>query len=223
MRVLIVEDDSDLAAAIAEYLELQACQCDFAYNGRTGLELAERQEFDVIVLDLMLPKMNGFDVCQQLRDQGCQTPLLMLTACDTSEEQLQGFRAGIDDYVVKPCPMPLLWARLQALYRRQQPQTDSISVDELTVYFSEQRVERRGQLIKLTPTSWKILALLIRHSPKIISRTELEQEIWPGIDIDSGNFNVHLHQLRRALDKPFSYPLIHTKVGVGLYLRREQN
>lgn len=223
MRILIVEDDGDLAAAMAEYLELQGCQCDFAYNGRSGLELAQQQSFDVIILDLMLPKMNGINVCKQLRDQGGHTPILMLTACDTSEEQLQGFRAGIDDYVVKPCPMPLLWARLQALCRRQQPQSDSVVVDELAMYFSELRVERQGHSIKLTPTSWKILELLVRRSPNIVRRSELEEHVWPDGEVESGNLNVHLHQLRSAIDKPYRYPLIHTKVGVGLCLRRDSD
>ncbi len=221
MRILIVEDDAELAAAMSDYLVLQGAECDFAYSGDAGLMRALECRFDVIVLDLMLPKMRGFEVCEQLRRQGNFTPVLMLTACDTNAEQLTGFQAGIDDYVVKPCPMPLLWARLRALHRRDKPQADKLSVDMLTLYFKELRVTREGREIKLTPTGWRILELLARRSPEVVSRTELEDHAWPDNDVDAGNFNVQLYQLRKAVDKPFSYPLIHTLVGVGLCLRKK--
>ncbi len=221
MRVLIIEDEVDLAAAIGDYLTLQGAECDFAYHGESGVVLAQEYRFDVIVLDLMLPKKGGFEVCEQLRREGNDTPVLMLTACDTNAEQLKGFQAGIDDYVVKPCPMPLLWARLQALYRRDQPQTEQLSIDTLAVYFKELRVTREGREIRLTPTGWKILELLARRSPEVVSRAELEDHAWPDHEVDAGNFNVQLHQLRKAVDKPFAYPLIHTLVGVGLYLRKK--
>ena len=221
MRVLIVEDDAELAAAMSDYLSLQGVECDFAYHGESGLTLAQERRFDVIVLDLMLPKMRGFEVCEKLRRQGNFTPVLMLTACDANAEQLTGFQAGIDDYVVKPCPMPLLLARLQALHRRDKPQTDQLSIDTLTLYFKERRATREGHEIKLTPTGWKILELLARRSPEVVSRGELEDHAWPDHEVDTGNFNVQLHQLRKAVDKPFAYPLIHTLVSVGLCLRKK--
>ena len=221
MRVLIVEDDAELAAAMSDYLVLQGVECDFAYHGESGFMLAQERRFDVIVLDLMLPRMRGFEVCEKLRKQGNFTPILMLTACDTNAEQLTGFQVGIDDYVVKPCPMPLLWARLRALHRRDKPQTDKLSIDTLTLYFKELRVTREGHEIKLTPTGWKILELLAQRSPEVVSRAELEDHAWPDNDVDAGNFNVQLHQLRKAVDKPFPYPLIHTLVGVGLCLRKK--
>ena len=221
MKVLIVEDDAELAAAMGDYLVLQGAECDFAYHGDSGLILAQEYRFDVIILDLILPKMCGFEVCEQLRRQGNFTSVLMLTACDTSADQLTGFRAGIDDYVVKPCPMPLLWARLGALLRRDKPQTDKLSIDTLTLYFNEHRVTREGQEIRLTPTGWKILELLARRSPEVVSRSELEDHAWSYSDVDAGNFNVQLHQLRKVVDKPFAYPLIHTLVGVGLCLRKK--
>ena len=221
MRILIVEDDAELAMAMAGYLELQGAECDFAYQGESGLTLARKCRFDVIILDFMLPRIDGVEVCEQLRRQGVSTPVLMLTACDTSEEQLRGFQAGIDDYVVKPSPMPLLWARLQALHRRGTPHVETLSVDTLACYFKEQRVTREGREIKLTPTGWKMLELLARRSPEVVSRVEIEDYVWPDGDVDTGNFNVQLHQLRKAVDKPFAYPLIHTLVGRGLCLRRK--
>ena len=219
MKVLMIEDDADLAAAMADYLELQGAECDFAYQGISGLRLALEGSFDIVILDLMLPRMGGFEVCEQLRQQSVFTPILMLTACDTNADQLTGFQAGVDDYVVKPCEMPLLWARLQALHRRNAPQTEKLSVGDLTVYFKEHRVTREEQEIKLTPTGWKMLELLVRRSPNVVSRSELEDHAWPGSDVDTGNFNVQLHQLRKAIDKPFDYPMIHTLVGVGLCMK----
>ncbi|MCF6325083.1 MAG: response regulator transcription factor [Gammaproteobacteria bacterium] len=225
MNILIIEDEADLAAAIGDYLTLQGATCDFAYQGESGVVLAQAQRFDVIILDLVLPKKGGFEVCEQLRSEGNNTPVLMLTACDTNTEQLKGFQAGIDDYVIKPCPMPLLWARLQALYRRDHPPAAQLSIDTLTLYFKELRVAREGYEIKLTPTGWKMLELLALRSPEVVSRAELEDYAWPdhGPDheVDAGNFNVQLHQLRKAVDKSFAYPLVRTLVGVGLCLRKK--
>jgi len=153
MKILIIEDNADLAAAMADYLALQGAECDFAYQGEVGLKMARQNRFDIILLDLMLPKMGGFEVCEQLRQQGNATPVLMQTACDTHADQLSGFEVGIDDYVVKPCPMPLLWARIQALHRRHQPQSEKLTIGELTIYFKERRVTRQEQAIKLTPTA----------------------------------------------------------------------
>lgn len=221
MHILIVEDDTDLAAAMAEYLELQGCLCDFSYTGESALAMASTMNFDLIILDLMLPKLNGISVCQQLRQRGKQTPILMLTATDSGEEQLLGFRAGIDDYVVKPCSMPLLWARLQAIYRRQNPPQDIIEVDELHLNLAKRCATRAGLRINLTPTGWKLLELLARRSPALVSRAELERAGWPDIEVSDSNFNVQLHQLRKALDKPFGYPLIHTRIGMGLCLCKE--
>lgn len=222
MKILIIEDDADLAAAMADYLQLQGADCDFAYHGAFGLELAQDHHFDVIILDLMLPRMDGFEVCEQLRRQGITIPVLMQTASDTHAEQLKGFQLGIDDYVVKPCPMPLLWARLQALQRRGKPQNRKLTIGPLSIYFKEFRAVREGRELKLTPTGWKLLEYLARHSPEIVSRSALEDHAWPDGDVDTGNFNVQLHQLRKAVDHPFAYPIIHTLIGVGLCLREKQ-
>lgn len=217
--MLIVEDDKDLSLSISEYLEIQGVECDFAYNGKTGLEIGTNGEFDCIILDLMLPKINGFDVCKALREQGCSTPILMLTACDTDTDQLKGFEVGLDDYVTKPCQMSLLWARLQALHRRNNPTVDCFNVGSLSIYPKEHRAERAGQNLKLTPTGWKILELLAKNSPEVVTKVQIEDHIWPNEHVEIGTLNVHLYLLRKAVDKPFSTTLIHTHVGVGLSLR----
>lgn len=222
-RILIVEDDSDLAAAMAEYLELKECVCDFAYTGQAGINLALEQVFDVIILDLMLPNLSGFETCRQLREQGCETPILMLTARDTAEDQLQGFALGIDDYVIKPSAMPLIWARLQALQRRQKTEKNCIVIADLSVYPQEHRAERAGETLNLPPTAWRLLLLLARRTPAVVTREELENFAWPDGEVSESNFHVQLHQLRKIVDKPFSLPLIHTHVGVGLSLRQGKN
>lgn len=219
MRILIIEDDVELAAAIAEYLNFQGAECEFAYSGNSGVEFASKNQCDVIILDIMLPGLRGFAVCSELRRQGVQTPVLMLTASDTDANELEGFQSGADDYVVKPCPMPLLWARLQALHRRQQPQSDALRVGPLTLHLNEYRATREGQELKLTPTGWKLLELLAKRSPGVVSRGELEAYAWDDREVRAGNFNVQLSQLRKTVDRPFGTPLIHTLVGLGLALR----
>lgn len=216
MRILIVEDDAELSISIAEFLELQGAECDFAYNGLSGVKLAMDSNFDVILLDLMLPKLNGFDACTELRRRGCSTPVLMLTAMGTTEDQLGGFNAGVDDYVVKPCPMPLLWARINSLYRRAKNQRAMQELGPLKIDIESRELKREGQVIALTPTEWRILEILLQYSPKVISRADIEQSVWPNQEPDQGRLNVHLHALRKAVDKPFSYPLIKTVTGLGL-------
>jgi DNA-binding response OmpR family regulator len=223
MKILIIEDDRDLSLAMSEFLELQGEVCDFAYNGASGITLATQDQYDCVILDYMLPKVNGIDVCRTLRGSGVQTPILMLTACDIDSDQLEGFKAGLDDYVTKPCPMPILWARLQAIYRRNNPERESITIGDLVLFPKEHRVIRSGQELKLTPTSWKILAFLARKSPNVVAKSDIENHLWPDDDdVDDGRFNVHLHQLRKTIDKPFSNTLIHTHVGIGLSLDGEK-
>jgi len=216
MRVLIVEDDAELSASMAEFLELQGAECDFAYNGLAGVDLATGANFEVILLDLMLPKLNGFDVCTELRRRGCSTPVLMLTAMGTTEDQLGGFNAGVDDYVVKPCPMPLLWARINSLCRRAKNQRAMQELGPLKIDIESRELEREGQIIALTPTEWRILEILLQHSPKVISRSDIEQLVWPDQEPDQGRLSVHLHALRKAVDKPFNTTLIKTVTGLGL-------
>ncbi len=216
MRILLVEDDAELSASIAEFLELQGAECDFAYTGQAGVELAISGSYEVILLDVMLPKLDGFDVCAALRNHGYSTPVLMLTAMGTTEDQLKGFRAGGDDYVVKPCPMPLLWARINALFRRSLNQQALKRLGPLNIDFEKRKLERAGQAISLTPTGWKILEILLSHSPKVVSRSNIERFVWPDEEPDQGRLNVHLHALRKALDQPFNYPLIKTVTGFGV-------
>lgn len=221
MRVLIVEDDRELALAISEYLELHQVQCDFAYNGATGIALAKSQTYDCLILDNMLPKISGIEACKILRGDGVDIPILMLTACDTQADQLTGFDVGLDDFVTKPCSMPILLARLQALYRRNNPERDCLQIADLCLFPKERRVTRSDQTIKLPPISWKILLQLARKHPSVVSKTELIETIWPDEEVDEATLNVHIHQVRKLVDKPFSTALIKTHVGAGLSLSIE--
>lgn len=221
MKILIVEDDRDLALAISEFLELHNIACDFASNGTQAISLASRETYDGMILDNMLPRLTGVEVCRMLRGEGVDTPILMLTACDTETDQLAGFSAGLDDYVTKPCAMPLLLARLRALQRRLYPERDCLQIADLTIYPREYKACRGGQSLKLAPISWRILLLLARRSPAVVSKTEIARRVWPDDEVEEGTVNVHLHQLRKIVDKPFANPLIQTHVGIGLALTDE--
>ncbi len=223
MRVLIVEDDLDLAEAISDYLELHHIHCDFAYSGESALQMVTQQVFDLIILDVMLPTLNGFQVSQQLRKLDYTTPILMLTACDTEQDQIKGFRSGVDDYVTKPCSMPLLLARLKAIHRRHCPPASQLIIGSLELNIPSQTVTRENLPIPLSPTSWKILELLARHSPNVVSRQAIESHIWPNQVVDERNLHVQLHLLRKVIDKPFATPLIHTIKGQGICIHNASN
>ncbi len=220
MRILIIEDNSDLAANIFDYLEAKGHTLDAAADGVTGLHLAIVNEYDAIVLDIMLPGMNGFEVCKKLReDAEKHTPVLMLTAKDTLNDKLAGFAIGADDYLIKPFELQELEARLLALQRRKAgPVTRTLAVSDLTFDLDTLSVKRQGKTITLTPTGLKILELLMRKSPHVVSRREIEHLLWGDEPPDSDAIRSHLHTLRVAIDHPFENPLIHTVHGIGFRL-----
>lgn len=220
MRILIIEDNSDLAANIFDYLEAKGHTLDAAADGVTGLHLAIVNDYDAIVLDIMLPGMNGFEVCKKLReDADKQTPVLMLTARDTLNDKLAGFAIGADDYLIKPFELQELEARLLALQRRKVgPATRTLTVSDLTFDLDTLIVKRQGKTITLTPTGLKILELLMRKSPHVVSRREIEHLLWGDEPPDSDAIRSHLHTLRAAIDHPFEKPLIHTVHGIGFRL-----
>ncbi len=220
MQVLIIDDDNQFAGALADYLELKGVECDFAYNGLSGLSLAQKGNADVIILDVNMPKMDGYEVCRMLRDARVLTPILMMTAYDTVEDELEGFLSGVDDFVVKPCPMPVVWARLQALSKRTQPKVAChLTIGELELDLSTQEATRAGKKLKMTPIGWKILHYLVIQSPRVVPRVELQNTVWPDDPIEPGNLNVQLSNLRKVLDKPFSSPLLHTRINAGIQIK----
>lgn len=217
--VLLVEDDRDLAASIADYLALENIECDHAYHGQAGLLLAEENSYDVILLDLMLPKLDGLSVCIRLRDQGIDTPILMLTARDTLQDKLAGFNAGTDDFLVKPFAMEELIVRIHALSKRRSGQIRTLQVGTLHLDLMQQIAKREDQLLTLTPTSWTLLEILMRASPAVVSRQKIEQSLWPEGIPNSNSLKVHLYNLRQQVDKAFDVPMIHTIPNRGFCLQ----
>jgi len=217
IRVLIVEDNRDICANIAAYLEKHDYVLDFAYDGVRAMHLALNNPFDVIVLDLMLPRMDGLSFCQKLRlDAAITTPVLMLTARDTLDDKLKGFAAGADDYLVKPFELQELHARLQALYKRSHGKADNLlTVGELTLNKSTLQVHRAGQCIDLNPASMKLLQRLMEEAPAVVSRDTLETLLWADERPDGDALRSHMYKLRQAIDKPFERPLIHTVHRIG--------
>lgn len=217
MKILIIEDNPDIAANIGDYLEDRGHVVDFAGDGVTGLHLAVVNEFDAIVLDLMLPGMDGLDVCRKLREEARKnTPILMLTARDALEQKLEGFKTGADDYMVKPFELQELDARLGVLARRGKAvEPRVLTVSDLEFNLDTLTVRRAGKEINLNPTGLKLLQRLMEASPRVVARHELELRVWGEELPDSDSLRVHIHSLRSAIDKPFDNPLIQTRHGIG--------
>lgn len=220
LRILIVEDNADIAENIGDYLEAQGHVLDFAFDGIGGLHLALTQDFDAIVLDIMLPGMDGLTFCRSLREDARKpTPVLMLTARDTLSDKLQGFRAGADDYLVKPFALEELAARIAALVRRTDlPPEDLLRVADLEVDMGKMKVRRAGRPVELNRACLKILIMLMKAHPNVVTRSELEHALWADMPPGSDALRSHIYALRRAIDRPFEHPLLETVHGVGYRL-----
>ena len=219
-RVLIVEDDLDIAQNIADYLEESGHLVDFAQDGISGMHLALTQEFDVIILDVMLPGMDGLNFCSKLRKESNKsTPVLMLTARDTLKDKIAGFNAGADDYLVKPFALEELAVRLEALTRRRLsiPGTQ-LQVADLSLDMGQMVVSRSGKQIILNKTCFKILVLLMQASPNVVSRQDLEFALWGDMPPGSDALRSHIYALRKAVDKQSDISLLETVHGMGYRL-----
>jgi DNA-binding response OmpR family regulator len=215
--ILLVEDHDDLAASIGDYLESTGFAMDFAADGAIALNLLEENPYDVIILDLMLPKIDGIRVCERLRERGDGTPILMLTARDQLEDKVNGFNAGADDYLVKPFEMEELSARIRALIRRARGEMSdgALRVGDLVFDPRTMRVERNGERVTLSPTSVRILKVLMRESPRLVSREQIENELWGDLLPDSDTLRSHMYNLRKGIDRPYPTKLLHTVQGMG--------
>ena len=217
IRALIVEDNRDICANIATYLEKCSYILDFAHDGITAMHLAVSNPFDVIVLDLMLPGMDGVRFCQKLRAEAkVETPVLMLTARDTLDDRLKGFEVGADDYLVKPFALQELNARLRALYKRSHRNTDNLlTVGDLSFDRSTLQVHRAGRRVELNPAGLKLLQRLMEEAPAVVARDDLETLLWADERPDGDALRSHMYELRQAIDRPFDSPLIHTIHRIG--------
>ncbi|WP_298939856.1 response regulator transcription factor [uncultured Psychromonas sp.] len=226
LQLLLVEDDIDLATAVIDYFGLEKIKCDHAANGLSGFNLIKSNNYDVVILDLNMPKMNGLEVCETLRSQGIDVPILMLTAKDTLDDKLQGFSKGADDYLVKPFAMEELIARVQVLSRRRSGETKKLNVCGLELDSKQQVITRDSVPLKLSPTGFKILETLMLASPNPVSRDKLMRSVWGDQQPDSNSLKVHMFNLRKVVDgqasgtyTPNNQKLVHTLVGHGFVLK----
>lgn len=223
MNVLLLEDNVEVARSLGEYLEAMGCSMDYAYSAKASLELVRENPYDVLILDISMPGMNGLEACVTMRS-GLQiaTPILFLTARDTLEDKLEGFRSGADDYLVKPFSPEELFCRLHALNARG-PRKDigTQKIGELSINYSQHTVMRNGQLISLADSQFRLLALLAKNSPNIVTREMMEKAVWQDELPDSDALRTHLYRLRNLVDKPFSKALIKTIHGKGYRLETD--
>jgi DNA-binding response OmpR family regulator len=221
VSVLIVEDHKELAATIGEYLEHSGFAVDYAMDGLTGLHLAVTNIYDAIILDVMMPGIDGFAVCEKIRnDAKSDIPILMLTARDQIQDKLEGFDKGADDYLVKPFDPDELVARLNALIKRYKGELNknTLVVGDLSYDQVTSKVHRQGQLLKVSPTGLQILKILMSKSPEVISKEKLCKELWGDLSPESDVLRSHLYLLRKTIDKPFNKQLLHTIPAVGIKL-----
>lgn len=222
MRILLVDDDQQLASFVRMGLEDHQIKVTVAYDGTMGERIATTGEFDVIVLDVMLPGINGFELCKRIRQNNIQTPVIMLTSLDSTDDKVTGLDTGADDYLSKPFEFPELLARINALHRRDRKEiTDPVfHIADLEIDTEGKKVRRGGTEINMTATEYRILELLALHQGKVFERIEIAQEIW-GFSFNTGTnvIDVHISAIRKKMDQDFEPKLIHTVPGFGYVLR----
>jgi DNA-binding response OmpR family regulator len=225
MQILVVEDDSKLALQLKKGLEEQGHSVSAASDGREGLAAAECGEFDVLVLDVMLPGLDGFEMVRRLRSAGCSTPILLLTARDATEDVVIGLDAGADDYLTKPFSFKVLLARIRALSRRRtvEPRTQ-LKIGDLILDPATRIVKRAGSAVSLSRTEFALLEMLMRNVGRVIMRSRLIEGVW-GLDrdVESNTLDVYIRQLRIKIDSPGNPKLIHTIRGIGYVMREEDS
>ncbi len=222
-RLLIIEDNPELVANLYGYFEPLAYVLDDARDGAAGLRMATQNDYDAILLDLMLPRLDGMTLCRQLRQEFQNpVPILMLTARDPIDDREQGLALGADDYLVKPFSLKELHARIQALVRRAQGRQvqGTLSWEDLRVDTRAPQAWRQGQTINLTPTTHKLLLCLMRAAPAVVRKQEMEYLLWGDTPPDGGALRTHIHDLRQQVDKKFTPALVQTVHGIGWRLDR---
>lgn len=227
LKILIVEDETGILQFIKQGLEENGFEIDFAYDGECGKKLALSKKYDVIVLDIIIPQLNGLELCKIIRKTDTTTKILMLTALGTLNDKLEGFEAGADDYLVKPFDFPELLARIKSLLKRTAQAIDDsknadhiIKVADMELNTHNKRVKRGGKEIRLTAKEYALLELLALNKNRVLSKAEIAEKIWD-ITFDSGTnvIEVYINFLRKKIDNDFSVKLLHTLVGMGYTLK----
>ena len=226
VRILVVEDEKKVAKALRDGLEAEHYEVQVARTGEEGFFLVSHESFDLVVLDLMLPRRDGLEILTTLRRCGLQTPVLILTARDTVDDRVHGLDSGADDYLVKPFAFPELLARIRSLLRRgRQDQILKLQADDLTMDLVTRKVGRAGQPLELTLKEFEMLEYLLRHAGHVVSREMLARDVWRvtarATPLDNV-IDVTVARLRRKIDDPFETKLLHTGRGVGFTLRSER-
>lgn len=219
MRVLVVEDEPKIAHAIKKGLEHESYAVDAVYDGSEGYDLALAEQYDVLILDVMLPSMDGIEICIKLRNQNIHTPILMLTAKGQIEDKVVGFNSGADDYLTKPFAFAELSVRIRALTRRPQNTTATILfISDLTVDTVNFEVKRAGQKIRLSNKEYALLEYLLRNKDRTVTKEQIINHVWDyDADVLPNSAEVYIRHLRKKVDEPFDKPLIHTIKGFGGY------
>ena len=225
MRVLVVEDEPKVAEFIQKGLQEQSHEVDVAYDGFIGQRMASSSTYDVIVMDVNLPQVNGLELCRRLREERITVPVLMLTAFGTTDDKVSGFDAGADDYLVKPFEFRELLARLKALHKRghdRHRHGDTLRIGDLCMNLDEKSVHRAGKKIDLTAKEFALLEYFIRNRNKVVSRVDIAERVWE-VSFDTGTnvIDVYVSLLRKKIDRDFDKKLLHTVVGMGYTLREE--
>lgn len=220
LHILLVEDELNIAKNIAQYMERKGHVFDFAIRGDQGVDLALSTYYDVVILDLNLPTMNGLEVCQAIREKADRhIPILMLTARDSIDDKVNGFLVGTDDYLTKPFSLQELEVRCLALSKRHRLQTSNrIHLGPLLIDRKRRTANRDGILLDLSTMGFKILTILAESHPQVVSRSQLTQQLWGDEPTESDALRSHIYQLRAVVDKPYDKPLIKTVFGAGFTL-----
>ncbi|AYB34899.1 response regulator transcription factor [Chryseolinea soli] len=226
MKVLVIEDETQVSAFIKQGLEEQSFEVDVAFDGNIGERLALSRDYDVVLLDIVIPGINGFDLCKIIKKKKPNLPILMLTTLGTTTDKVTGFEAGADDYLLKPFEFEELTARLRALARRPTMtgtnHANILRFDDLKLDLEKKVAVRGEKTIKLSAKEFTLLEFFIRHPGRVISRAELAEKIW-NIRFDTGTnvVEVYINMLRNKIDRDFAPKLLHTRIGLGYVLSNE--
>ncbi len=223
MEILIIEDDHRLANIIKRGLEENQFTAAVAYDGETGLKLALSNDYSLLISDIILPGVNGLELCRKIRASKPHIPILMLTALGTTDDKVEGFDAGADDYLVKPFELRELLARIRALLKRAGNATADtshmLSYADLTIDTHSKKAFRSNEEIKLTPKEFKLLEFMVRNPQRVLSRDEIAEKVWDThFDTGTNFIDVYINYLRKKVDKPFERKLIHTRTGMGFVM-----
>lgn len=226
IKILLVEDEKKIADALRSGLQEHGYKTTVVYDGLIGFQMFKNQEYDLVILDINLPGMNGYELCKKIRSINDQVLVLMLTALSSVEDKLEGFNRGADDYLVKPFEFKELLARIRALLKRKSfliPIADKLTIADLEMNLDSKEVFRSGQLIKLTAKEFQLLEYLLRNQNRVVSRADIALQVWE-LDFDSKTnvIDVYMNYLRNKIDKSFPEKLLHTVVGMGYIMKAEQ-